>query len=130
VAKLVVVGAGKHEEADLGDPHGAVDEREDDREVAEGLRDAERDEQQRRHRPEDDQAHGALLRVDDAGQPGVADPGPPEHAEHQQPLGEPRPGRVVGHQRRALGEGEHNDEVEKQLERRYLLALTQGGAQF
>ena len=90
---------------------------------------AERDDQQRRHRGEDDQPHRALLGVDDAGQPGVADPGPPEHAEHQQALGQPRPGRVVGHQRRALGDREDEDEVEEELQRRHPLALAPGGAE-
>ena len=59
-----------------------------------------------------------LLGVDDARQPRVADPRPPQHAEHEQPLREPLPGRLVGHQRRALGQREHEDEVEEQLERR------------
>ena len=89
---------------------------------------AERDDQHRRHRPEHDQPHRALLGVDDAGQPGVADPGPPEHPEHQQSLGQPRPGRVVGHQRRALGDREDEDEVEEELQRRHPLALAPGGA--
>ncbi len=129
VAQGVVVGAGEHEEADVGDAEDAEGEGEGQRQVAEGLRHAERGDQQRRHRAEDDQPHGALLGVDHAGQPGVADPGPPEHAEHQQPLAQPRPGRVVGHQRRALGDREDEDEVEEELQRRDPLALAPDGAQ-
>ena len=72
-----------------------------------------------------DQPHRALLGIDDAGQPGVADPRPPEDAEHQQPLRQPLPGRVVDHQRRALGDREHEDEVEEKLQRRHPLAFAQ-----
>jgi hypothetical protein len=75
-----------------------------------------------RHRGEDDEPDDALLRVHDAGEPGVADPAPPQHAEHEHPLREPLPRRRVGHQRRALGEREDEDEVEEQLERRDALA--------
>ena len=89
VAQAVVVGAGEHEEADVGDPDDAVGEGEDQGEVAEGFRHAERDDQQRGHRAEHDQPHRALLGVEHAGQPGVAGPGPPEHAQHEQALGEP-----------------------------------------
>ncbi len=71
----------------------------------------------------------ALLRVDHAREPGVADPGPPQHAEHEQALGDALPGRVVGHQLRALREGEHEDEVEEQLERRDRLLLAQHGGE-
>ena len=43
------------------------------------------------------QPHRALLGVDDAGQPRVADPRPPQHAEHQQALGRgpPRSARAA-----------------------------------
>ncbi len=129
VAQRVVLGAGEHEEGDLGAAHDPVDQREGKGQVAEGFRHAERDQQQRRHRAEDDQAHRTLLGVDHAGQPGVAGPGPPEHAEHQQALGQARPGRVVRHQRRALGYRQHEDEVEEELQRRYPLAFAQGRAE-
>ncbi len=129
VAQPVVVRAGEHEEGDMGAADDAVDQREGERQAAERLRHAERDQQQRRHRAEDHQAHRALLGVDHAGQPGVADPRPPEDAEHQQALGQPLPGRVVGHQRRALGDREDEDEVEEELQRRHPLAFAQRGAQ-
>ena len=35
------------------------------------------------------------------------------------------PGGVVGHQRRALGQREHEDEVEEELERHHLVAVAQ-----
>ena len=53
VAQGVVVGAGEHEEGDVGDAEGAVGEGEDEAEVVEGLGHAERDDQERRHRRED-----------------------------------------------------------------------------
>ena len=127
-AQVVVVGAGEPEEGDVGGAEDADREGEGEAEVAEGLLDAERDDQHRRHRREDDQADRALLGVDDAGQPGVADPGPPEHAEDQQALRQSRPGLVVGHQRRALGDREDEDEVEEELQRRHPLALAADGA--
>jgi hypothetical protein len=95
VAQAVVVGAGEHEEGDVRRPHDPVDQREGEAEVAEGIRHAERDEQQRRDRPEHHQPHRPLLGVEDAGQPGIAGPGPPEHSQHEQPLGQSRPARVV-----------------------------------
>ena len=119
VAQGVVVGAGEDEEPDLGDADEPVGEGEDQGQVAEGLRHAERDDQQRRHRAEDHQADRSLLGVDDAGQPGVSDPRPPDHAEDQQALGEARPGGFVRHQRSALGDREDEDEVEEELQRRY-----------
>ncbi len=45
---------------------------------------AQRHDQRRRHRREQRQPHGALLGVDHARQPGVADPRPPQHAEREQ----------------------------------------------
>ena len=129
MAQPVVVGAGEHEEGDVGDAEDAVGEGEGERQVAEGLRNAEGDDQQRRHRGEDHQPRRHLLRIDDAGQPGVSDPAPPKHTQHQQPLGHARPGRMVEHQRRALGDRENEDEVEEELQRRHPLALAPGGFQ-
>jgi len=81
------------------------------------------DDQQRRHRDEDREPDGVLLGVDDAREPGVADPRPPQDAEHEQALRQARPGRLVGHERRALREREHEDEVEEELQRRDGLLL-------
>ena len=66
---------------------------EQQRGVVEHVGHAERRDQQARHRGEHDDPDGALLRVDDARQPGVADPAPPQHAEHEHALGEPLPRR-------------------------------------
>src|SRR5438552_745063 len=59
----------------------------------------------------------------DTRQPGIPEPRPPRDAEHQHPLSETGPGRVMGHQRRALGDREDEDEVEEELQRLDLLAL-------
>ena len=127
--RLGIVAAGEQEEGDLARPDDGVGDGEGEGEVVERLRDAERDHQQPGHRAEDREADGPLLGVDDAGQPGVADPGPPQHAEHEDPLRQARPGRIVRHQRGALGDGEHEDEVEEELERGDLLAVTQRRAE-
>ena len=73
----------------MRDPHEAVGEREDQRGVAEGVGHHEPGDEQRRHRGEDHQPHRPLLGVDDARQPGVADPAPPQHAEHEHPFARP-----------------------------------------
>ena len=96
--------------------------------VAEGAGHAECDDEQPCHRREERDPHLALLGVDDAREPGVAGPRPPHQPEDQQALGDALPGRVVGHQRRALGEREDEDEVEEELERRDpVLAAEDGG---
>jgi hypothetical protein len=128
-AQVLVVGTGEPKEGDVGGAVEADREREGEGEVAEGLLDAERDDQHRRHRGEDDQADHPGLGVDDAGQPGVADPRPPEHAEDQEALHQARPGLVMRHQRRALGDREDEDEVEEELQRRHPLALAADGAE-
>ena len=81
--------------------------------------------EERGHGREHRQPDGALLRVDHAREPGVADPGPPQHPEGEQALGQPLPRRIGGHERRALGDGQHEDEVEEQLERGDVLALAE-----
>jgi hypothetical protein len=70
------------------------------------------------HRREYRDADDALLGIDRARQPRVADPRPPQGAEHEQALGQARPRRLVGHERGALREREDEDEVEEELERR------------
>jgi hypothetical protein len=120
-----VVAAGEHEEGDVGGAHEAVGDGEGEGEPAEGLRDAEGDDQQRGHRGEDDDSHRPLLGVDDAGQPRVADPRPPQHAEHQHASGQSLPARVMCHQCRALSDRKDEDEVEEQLQRSDPLALSE-----
>src|SRR5439155_16949115 len=72
----------------------------------------------------DRQPNGALVRFDIVRQPGVAGPGPPERAEHEQRTPEPGPGRIDREHARHLRDREDEDEVEEELERSYpLLAL-------
>ncbi len=118
-----VVAAGEPKEHDLGGADDHVAAGEDEPEVVERLGDAERDHEQRRHRREHRQPNRPLLGIDDAGQPGVGGPGPPEDAEDEQPLRDPLPGRLVRHQRRALGQRQHEDEVEEELERGHVGAV-------
>jgi hypothetical protein len=89
---------------------------------------AQRGDQERSHGGEHRQTHRPLLGVDDAGEPRVPAPRPPQHAEHQERLEHPGPGGRAHEQRRALREREHEYEVEEQLERRHALAFAQDGA--
>jgi hypothetical protein len=127
VAEARVVAAGEHEQRDLREADDRVGAGEQERLVAERAGHAQRHDEERGHGGEHHQPHGALLRVDHARQPGVADPRPPHHAEHQQALGEALPGRLVGHQRGALRQRQDEDEVEEQLERRDSRLLAQHG---
>ena len=79
-AERRVVAAGQQEQRDVPDPHHAVGDGERERAVAERLRDAERDDEQAGHRAEHHDPDRALLGIDDARQPRVAHPRPPEHA--------------------------------------------------
>ena len=125
-AKARVIAARESEHPDLPEADGAVGDRELEREVPECRRHADRDDQQGDHRAEDHHPHLHVLRVDDAGQPRVADPRPPQQRQDQQPLADALPGGVVGHQLRALRDREHEDEVEEQLQRADALALAHG----
>jgi len=51
-------------------------------------------------------------------EPGVTRPRPPDRREDQQPATEAAPGEVARHELGDLGDREHDDEVEEQLERR------------
>ncbi len=124
-AQRLVVAAGQHEQHDVRRAHDRVGAREQQRLVAERARDADRGDQERGHRDEDHEPHGSLLGVDDARQPGVADPRPPQHPERQKALEHAAPGRRVHDQRRALRQREHEHEVEEQLQRRYPLVVAQ-----
>ena len=125
VAQARVVPARESEERELHEADDRVGGGEEQRRVVERLRHAEGDDEQRGHRDEDREPDDPFLRIDHARQPRVADPCPPEQAEHEEAPGEPLPGRIRGHQRRALGEREHEDEIEEQLERQDALLLAQ-----
>ena len=129
LAKRGVLPAGQHEEGDVRGAHRPVGQGEVERELVEGLGDADRDDQECSHGREDDDAHGALLGIDHARQPRVTRPRPPEHPEHQQALRQPFPGRVVEHQRGALGDRENEDEVEEELERHHPLPFAHHGTE-
>ena len=107
----------------MRDPHDRVGARERQRVVVERARHGERGHDHRRHCGEDHDPHGALLGIDDAREPRVARPRPPEHREDEEPAYEASPVGVVGHQSRALGDRKHEDEVEEELERRHPLFL-------
>ena len=111
------------EQPDLRDAHDPVRARERERVVVERSRDAERRDEHRRHRGEDRDPDRALLRVDDARQPRVARPTSTRARRGRAGRARAPPSRVGGHQRRALGDREHEDEVEEQLERRDPLFL-------
>ena len=108
-----------------GGAYRAVGHGQREAQIAECLWDAQRGHEQRRHRGEQDEADAALLGVDHAGQPRVPDPRPPQQAQHDETLADATPCRIVRHQRRALRDGEDEDEVEEQLERTDPLALAQ-----
>ncbi len=129
LAKRRVVPAGQHEQGDLPGADGSVGQGELERQAVEGLRDADGDDQKGRHGGEDRDPNRALLGIDHARQPGVTRPRPPQHREHQHALRQPRPGRLVGHQRGALREREHEDQVEEELERQHPLPFAHGGAE-
>jgi hypothetical protein len=97
--------------------------REDECVVPERVRHGERGDEERGHRREHRDPHRALLGIDDARQPRIAAPRPPQHDQHEQRLEQPFPGRRLGHERGALGQREHEHEVEEELERRDALLL-------
>ncbi len=111
----------------MGCSNSSVGEGEREAEVLEDLRHAERADEHGAHRRKDHQSCRALLRVDDAGEPGVGDPRPPQDAQHDQPFGETLPRRLGGHECRALRDGQHEHQVEEQLERSDPLLLPPNG---
>ena len=84
-----VAAAGQHEEGDVRPADRSVGQGEFERELVEGLGHADRDDEEGGHGGEDRDAHRALLRIDDAGQPRVAGPRPPQHPEHEHSLRQP-----------------------------------------
>ena len=82
-----------------------------------------------RHRREHHDPHRAFFGIDDARQPRVARPRPPEQRERQQPRARPSHDPSVAIERGALREPEHEDQVEEQLERLDRVALPRLGVQ-
>ena len=97
----VVVRQGEDE--DVQPACDGVGEREHERVVAEGLRYGQRGDQERAHDSEHQKPLAILLGGHVVREPGVRGPGPPERRQHEHSPTEPRPGRVLGHQRRAPG---------------------------
>ena len=116
--QIAVASAGERVERDVHHAHDQIGDAEDDAVTAEGLRYRQRGDEHRHDRNQHRAAHHALVGIHGVRQPGIADPRPPQRREHEQPVAEAAPGRVVGHQRRDLREREHEHEIEEQLERR------------
>ena len=95
VAEPRVVAAGEDEQRDVRGPHAAVGDGQGQAEVTERVGHAQRRDEQRGHRGEHHQTHPALVGVDHAGQPRVADPRPPQQAEHDEAPTDASPRRVV-----------------------------------
>ena len=91
--------------------------------VSEGARHRQGDAEHRRHRGEHRQPDATLVDVHRARQPRVDAPRPPERREHEHPAEDSTPRRVVREQDRDLGDREHEDQVEEELERRDLVLV-------
>jgi len=117
-AEVGIVATGEHVEHQVGGADEGVGRGEEEPVAAERAWHTERGDEEGGHRREDHEADGTLLGVDDARQPGVPAPRPPEDRQREKALAEASPGRLAGHQGGALGQGEDEDEVEEQLERR------------
>ena len=91
--------------------------------VSEGARHRQRDAEHRGHRGEHRQPDATLVDIHRARQPGVHAPRPPERREHEHPAEDPAPRRVVREQDRDLGDREHEDQVEEELERSDLVLV-------
>ena len=75
-------------------------------------------------RREDGQANGAFLRVEGVRQPGIGGPRPPQGREEEDAAQQPVCAQVLREEPGDLRDGEDEDEIEEQLERRDpLLAL-------
>ena len=95
--------------------------------VSEGARDRQGDTEHRRHRAEHHQPDPALVDVQRARQPGVGGPRPPEGGEDEHSAEHSAPRRVVREHDGDLGDGEHEREVEEQLERSDLMLRVELG---
>ena len=123
--KTGTVSGGDEVEGEVAEPDDRVRDREGEGVVTEGLRDAEGDDDETDHGAEHGEPDGALFGFDEVGQPGVADPRPPEDGEDEHRVAEPGPRGMRRHERGALGEAEDEDEVEEQLEWLHRSALAQ-----
>jgi hypothetical protein len=65
--------------------------------------------------------------IDGVRQPGVGSPRPPERGQDEHAPADPGERRIAGEQRRYLGESEHEDEIEEELERRDAVCMLDHG---
>ena len=96
--------------------HDAVRDCECETEIAECGWHRQRRHEQRGHRREQHDAHCTVVGIDDARQPRVPDPRPPQEAEDDESVRDAAPGCVVRHERAALRDRQDEDEIEEQLE--------------
>ena len=86
-----VIAAGDHEQRDVAQPDEAIGNGEAQGAVAEGLRHRDRDDEQPGHDDQHHDSYRAFFGLDDARQPRVADPRPPDHRQRR---GSPDPSRT------------------------------------
>ena len=103
-----------HEEVRNAEQHGVVSERAWHRQG---------DAEHRGHRGEHRQADATLVDIHRARQPRVDAPRPPERREHEHSAEDSTPRRVVREHDRDLGDREHEDQVEEELERGDLMLV-------
>ena len=104
---------------DEHDQHDQKRQSENEAMSAEGFRDCERGDKQRRGCDKHHRQHDPVIRVDRVRQPRIARPRPPQDRHNEQPATEPTPRRIIHQQGRHLREREHEHEVEEELGRRH-----------
>ena len=105
------------EDEDVQPARDRVGHAEEQRVVAERVRGGQRGHQERAHHREHEDALAPLLGGHVVREPGIGPPGPPQRRENEHSLPEPLPGGVLRHERRHLGQGEDEDQIEEELER-------------
>ena len=124
-AGVEVRAGGEPEDREMQQPHGQVREREHHRTaqatvrvVDEGLRHTEGHHEHGGHAREHRDAAQPFVGPHHVAEPGVAHPAPPQERQHQQPAEHAAGCQVVRHQRRHLGDREHEHQIEEQLDLR------------
>jgi hypothetical protein len=110
--------AGEYVQRQVQDHHDQVREAERHAGVAERARHGQRSHERGRHPAEHDEPRRPLAGRHRVRQPGVAAPRPPQRREHQHAVEQPAGVVVVRDQPGDLRDGEHEHQVEEQLERR------------
>ena len=112
-----------HEEPGVDEDDRHEPDAEHDASAGEGRRDRQRHDQETDHRRQQEQLADRSVRRNRIRQPHVAAEHPPQDAEQQEDPQHADRRRVVGQDGGQLGDGEDEDEVEEQLERRDRSAL-------